>query len=213
MVIKKKIKRGARKKFFEVKIPLTATKIHLYGYSPEDLEGCVIKLDLTKSLRGKSLELRAKVKLKGEKLTGDLTSLQLMPSYIKRVMRRGTDYVEDSFEVTCKDAKLQIKPFMITRKKVSRAIRKTIRETARKYLTTYIRIRNSEELFSEIMTNKLQRALSLKIKKIYPLALCEIRFIKVKEKIEKPLKKANKENNKEKEEKSSDKTSQKEDKK
>ena len=65
---KAKRKKGARKKFFEVIIPLVNTKIHLYGYSPEDLEGNTVKLDLTKSLRGKNLELKAKVKLSGDKL-------------------------------------------------------------------------------------------------------------------------------------------------
>ena len=33
--------------------------------------------------------------------------------------------------------------------------------------------------FNEIITNKIQKELSLKIKKIYPLALCEIRRFEV----------------------------------
>ena len=178
----KQVKRrpkGARKKFFEVSMPLISTKVHLYGYSPEDLEGNIVKIDLTRSLRGKNMELKARVNLKGGKLEGEPLSLQIMPSYIKKIMRRGTDYVEDSFEVQCKDATILIKPFMITRRRVSRVIIKTIRETARKHLTSKITIRNTEELISEIMTNKLQKELSLKIKKIYPLSLCEIRVFKV----------------------------------
>jgi ribosomal protein S3AE len=182
---KKKVKKGAKKKFFEVEIPLTATKVHLYNYSPEDIDGSVVKLDLTKILRGKSLELRSKVKLEDKKLTGELLSLRLVPSYVKRVMRRGTDYVEDSFDATCKDAKLKIKPFMITRKRVSRAIRNAIRIAAKKHIIAKVKSRDTKEIFSEIMTNKFQKELSLKIKKIYPLALCEIRTLVVLEKIEK----------------------------
>ena len=199
----KKRPKGARKKFFEIEIPLIATKMHLYGYSPESLEGNVVKLDLTKSLRGKNLELKAKIKLKGEKLNGELMSLRLLPSYIKRAMRRGTDYVESSFEVTCKDAKLRIKPFMITRKRVSRVVRKAIRNLAKKHLEDKIKSINTEELFSEIMTNKLQKELSLKIKKIYPLALCEIRILEVisrLEKTEKPAKEKTEKETKKKEE-------------
>jgi len=188
----KKRPKGARKKFFEIEIPLTATKMHLYGYSPESLEGNVIKLDLTKSLRGKNLELKAKIKLEGDKLKGELISLQLLPSYIKRAMRRGTDYVESSFEVTCKDAKLRIKPFMITRKRVSRAVKKAIRNLSKKHLETKIKSRNTEELFSEVMANRLQKELSLKIKKIYPLALCEIRVLKVVSRLEKTEKETKK---------------------
>jgi len=180
-MVKTKVRRkkGARKKFFEVKVPITATKIHLYGYSPEELEGSVIKLDLTRSLRGKNVELKAKIILQNDELTSELFSLKLMSPYIKRAIRRGTDYVEDSFEINCKDAKLRIKPFMITRKRVSRAIKKAIRETAKKHLESKIKLRTKEELFSEIITNKLQKELSLKVKKIYPLSLCEIRVLKV----------------------------------
>ena len=172
-------KKGQRKKFFEVSVPLTATKVHLYGYSPEELQGSIIKLDLTKILRGKHAELKASIVLENGELIGIIKSFQILPSYIKRVMRRGTDYVEDSFETECKDALIIIKPFMITRKRVSRAVRKAIRETARKHLVSKARIRTARELFLEIITNKLQKELSLKIKKIYPLALCEIRILRV----------------------------------
>ena len=176
---KPKRKKGLRKKFFEAEIPLTTTKVHLYGYSPEELEGNVVKLDLTKNLRGKNLELKTRIKLKDNKLIGELLSLQLMPFYIKRVMRRGTDYVEDSFKIDCKDAELIVKPLMITRRRVSRTIRREIRNKARKHLESKIKILTVKELFSEIMANKFQKELSLKIKKIYPLSLCEIRIIKV----------------------------------
>jgi len=64
---------------------------------------------------------------------------------------------------------------MITRNKVSRAVRQSLRLTARQHLEVHLTTRTSKELFSEVMTNKLQKELSLKLKKIYPLALCEIR--------------------------------------
>ena len=176
-----KRKKGQRKKFFEVTIPLTATKVFLYAYSPEDLIGKTVKLDMTKSLRGKNAELKASIIIENNELFGVLKSFQILPAYIKRVMRRGIDYVEDSFDAECKDALLRIKPFMITRKRVSRAVRNAIRNTARKHLTSKAKIRTAKELFSEIVTNKLQKELSLKIKKIYPLALCEIRMFQVKE--------------------------------
>lgn len=190
-------KRGARKKFFEADIPLTATKVHLYGYSPEELEGNIVKLDLSKNLRGKNLELRTKIILKNEKLTGELLSLKLMPIYIRKIMRRGTDYVEDSFLIECKDAKLRVKPFMITRKRVSRAVQRAIRNNARKHLESKIKARTYEEIFSEIMAGKLQKDLSLKIKKTYPLALCEIRIIEILGPVEKKKPETKKDDKKE----------------
>ena len=178
-MVNKKSKKNIKRDFFEVNAPLTATKIHLYAGAPEDLNGRVVKLDLTKSLRGKSLELKMKVRLEGEKLEAEPISAGLVSSYIRKMMRRGTDYVEDSFEAKCRDVKVRVKPFFITRKRVSRAVRNVLRENAKKFLEGYLKTRTAREIFSEIMANKLQKQLALKLKKIYPLALCEIRMFEV----------------------------------
>ena len=177
--IKQKAKKSIKKNFFEVKAPLTSTKIYLYSPSKEDLEGKTIKLDLTKTLRGKSLELKLRIKQSEEKLNASPESIQLTGSYVRRVMRKGTDYAEDSFRTECRDSLVEIKPFMITRRRVSRAILKALRENAKKHLATHIKTRDAEEIFSEIISNKLQKQLALRLKKIYPLALCEIRMFKV----------------------------------
>lgn len=165
-----------KKSFFEVDSSLTSAKIQLYAASPQELNGKIVKIDLTRSLRGKSLELKLKVKAEGDKLNGEPVSLELAGSYIRRAFRKGADYVEDSFVAECKDNKVVIKPFMLTRNKVSREVRKAIRNTAKEYLLSYLKTRSSREIFTDIMTNKIQKELSLKLKKIYPLALCEIRM-------------------------------------
>jgi ribosomal protein S3AE len=119
------------------------------------------------------------VELKDDKLTTIPRKIQLMPYYLKRMVRKGTNYVEDSFSAECKDAQLRIKPFLVTRRKVTRAVRKALREKAREELKDYIKDKDSEEVFDDILKNRLQRPLSLKLKKIYPLSLCEIKILKV----------------------------------
>lgn len=168
-----------KKKFFEVRAPLTSAKVMLYGVSAEQFIDNIVKIDLTKNLKGKSLELRAKVKQDASGLYGEPISLELISSYIRRMMRKGSDYVEDSFILRCKDATLRIKPFLLTRKKVSRSIRNELRIATRKNLEGFMTIRTTEEIFSEIMTNKIQKELFLKLKKIYPLSLCEIRVAEI----------------------------------
>jgi ribosomal protein S3AE len=174
-----KAKKGAKKAFFEVRAPMTSSKIHLYATSMEELEGKIVKLDLTRSLKGKNFELNLKVKKTPEGLEGEPVSLELVGSYIRRMMRTGIDYVEESFVVELKDGKARIKPFMITRNKVSRSIRSELRNTSKKFLQEYFRARTLKEGFSEIMTNKVQKELFVKLKKVYPLALCEIRIFEL----------------------------------
>jgi ribosomal protein S3AE len=172
-------KKNTKKSFYEVSAPLTATKISLYAASPEELEGKTVKIDLTKSLKGKSLELKMRVKKDKDSLFCDPESIELAGSYVRRMMRRGTDYCEDSFETECRDCFARIKPLMITRRRVSRAVLKSLRNEAKETISTYAKARTARELFSEIMANKLQKQLALRLKKIYPLALCEIRVFEI----------------------------------
>ncbi len=174
-----KAKKLQKKIFFEVSSSLTASKISLYAASAEELNGRIIKLDLTRSLRGKGLELRLRVKAENGVLSCEPVSLELAGSYIRRAFRKGADYVEDSFVADCKDVKAIVKSFMLTRNKVSRAVRRELRNTSREFLVGHLKMRTSKEIFNEIMTNKIQKELSLKLKKIYPLAFCEIRIFEV----------------------------------
>lgn len=179
MKTKVKNKKGAKKSFYEINAPMVSQKIHLYAPSEESLDGKTIKLDLTKNLRGKSLELRLRIKYADGKLSAEADNITLAGSYIRRVIRKGTDYCEDSFVTECRDYKVRIKPFLITRKRVSRAVLNALRVETKDFLQTYLKTRNAQEIVSDVMTNKLQKQLALKLKKIYPLALCEIRVFDV----------------------------------
>lgn len=168
-----------KKRFFDVEIPLIKKTTQLQAYEIKDLEGRYIKYDLTRILRGKSMTLIGQVKVKDDEASATPTKLSLMPSYLKRMVRKGTRYVEDSFSTPCKNAQVRIKPFLITRRRVSRAIRKALRDKAREELIEYVKDKKFEDIFQDILSNKLQKPLSLKLKKIYPLSLCEIRIFKV----------------------------------
>jgi ribosomal protein S3AE len=137
------------------------------------------KLDLSKNLKGKNLELKLRIIKEGEKLSCKAEKIELINSYVKKAIRSGADYVEDSFIIECRDSKARIKPLLVTRKRVSRSTLKILRETARKNLEGYLKTRNMEEIFTEIISNKLQKQLAQKLKKIYPLALCEIRMFEI----------------------------------
>ena len=173
-----------RRKFIDVEIPFTNSKISLIANSIEELENQTIKLDLTRQLRGKSLEATYKIKIKDEKPVPYPVKLKLLPYFIRRMIRKRISYVEDSFETPSQESMIRIKPFIITRKKVSRVVRKTIRNQARNWLEDYIAGKKDSEIFTEILANKMQKPLSLRLKKTYPLSLCEIRIIEIKRPLE-----------------------------
>ena len=169
-----------RKKFIKVEIPLAKTEIELIGSTPEEVENRTIKLDLTRQLRGKGVEVTVKVQIENNKLIAHPVKIKLMPYFIRRMIRKRISYVEDSFETPSQESILKIKPFIITRKKVSKAVRRTIRNQTRNWIEDYIKERKDQEIFHEILANRLQKPLSLRLKKTYPLSLCEIRIIEIK---------------------------------
>lgn len=168
-----------KKRFFDVEIPSINSETQLLAYELEDLDGRIIKYDLTRILKGKGMMVQLKVKVENGKATTILREARLMPYFLRRMVRKGTNYVEDSFSAECKDAKLRIKPFLVTRRKVSRAVRKALRNEAKKELIDHVKNKTSDDLFDELIRNQIQKELSLKLKKIYPLSLCEIRVLKV----------------------------------
>ena len=180
-----------KKRFYNIEIPLIGRTTQLQAYEPKDLNNRHIKYDLTRMLKGKSILMTAKIIASNDTVKVLAKEIKLMPYYLKRLARKGTSYVEDSFSTDCENAKIKIKPFLITRKKVSRRVRKALREKARQELINYVKTKKSEDLFDEVLKNQLQKPLSLKLKKIYPLSVCEIRVLKVEEffeKTEKPKK-------------------------
>ena len=173
-----------RKKFFEVDIPLIRKQTQLYAFDIKELEGRDIKYDLTRILKGKNILLRLKVSVEKDNAIAVPMEINLLSSLLQRVVRKGTDYVEDSFSAECKDARLRIKPLLVTRARVSRQIKKALREKAKEELMKAIKSEDSEKVFEDVLRGKIQKELSLKLKKIYPLSFCEIRILKVEKFLE-----------------------------
>ncbi len=173
-----------KKRFFNVEIPLIKKETQVIAYDLKEIEGKYIKYDLTRLLRGKNIIVSLKIIIEGDKATTVPMEISLLSQYIRRMIRKGTNYVEDSFSAVTKDSQIRIKPFLITRRKVSRAIRKALRNEAKKELIEYAKTKTTETIFEDVLKNKTQKDLSLKLKKIYPLALCEIRTLKVEKEVE-----------------------------
>ena len=183
-----------KQKFFDVDMPILSKETQLYGYAIEDFHGKTIKYDLTRFLRGKNMILKLKVQVKDGKADSYPIELKLLSPYLRRMVRKGTNYVEDSFSIETKNARVRIKPFLITRKKVSRVVRKALREKAKKELTKNLEGKTTQTIFEDLLQNKIQKSLSSVLKKIYPLSLCEIRIFNIEKEF--PEKKEEKKENK-----------------
>ena len=168
-----------KKKFIKIEVPMLNEEIMALG-TPETLAGKTIKLDLSRKLRGRNLEVVFVLKNIEGKVIGFPKRLELMKQYIIRMMRKRVNYVEDSFEAQCKDIPCTIKPFLITRKKVSRSIRHSLRKIAKEFLTEYTKDKPFLEICERTLYAEIQKEMLSKLKKIYPLSFCEIRVLETK---------------------------------
>ena len=168
-----------KKRFFDVEIPIIKKETQMQAFEVSELEGRIISYDLTRYLKGKSAILQMTVKTKGDEISLSPRQIKVLPYFLKRMVRKGTNYVEDSFSTECKDAVLQIKPFLVTWRKVSREIRKGLRKKAIVDLINYAKDKKVSDIFEDVIRGDIQKYLSSNLKKVYPLSLCEIRILKV----------------------------------
>jgi len=173
-------KMALKKKFIDIEIPILETSIEVLG-TPENLNKKTIKLDLSRKLRGKGLEIVFKIYNKDSKLTAFPKQMILMKSYIRRMIRKRISYVEDSIQTHCEEGKIIIKPFLITRKRVSRAVRGNLRRTAHEFLLDFVKEKPYLEIIESILLGELQKTMLPKLKKIYPLSFCDIRVFETPE--------------------------------
>lgn len=178
-------KKPIKKKFFNVEIPLIDTEYEVYAYTIDEINKRSIKIDMTRRLKGKALDLVFEINVDENKAIANPKRLRLMPFFIRHMLRKKISYVEDSINSETKESRIIIKPFLITRKPVSRAVRNTLRNSARNWIEDYTKTKTDLELFEETLSGKLQKTLSIKLKKIYPLSLCEVRTIDVKKSLKK----------------------------
>lgn len=178
-----------RKKYIDVKIPMLGSETRVLG-TAEELDGKTIKLDLTRRLRGKGLTITFRLFNQEGKLVAIPKKMELVKSYTRRMMRKRIDYVEDSFTAKCSDIRATVKPFLITRKRVSRAVRKNLRNTTREFLLEYLKEKSYDDICNELLDGTIQREMLPKLKKVYPLSFCDIRVFETKELEKIDLKKA-----------------------
>jgi ribosomal protein S3AE len=164
-------------KFIKLAVPMINEEVFVIERPLEQFNNTTLKLDMTRKLRGKGCEIVFQLNTKEDKINIIPKRIHIFGFFIRRLIRAGTDYVEDSFDVKCKDATLKIKPFLITRKKVHNAVRTALRNEAKKEIIEAVKDKTYEEVFVELLQDNFQKVLSKKLKKIYPLSFCDIRDI------------------------------------
>jgi ribosomal protein S3AE len=170
----------AKFRFFEIEIPEINQITRLGGKSETALVGKISKFPLADAVRGKSGEIKYVIEKRKDgkdALVGKIKGVRLFLSYISRFARRGVTNINESCKIVVDSGKsnVQIKTIIMARKKVGGAVKRHIRNEGYAFLQKTLQDARPEEVFSMILRNELQQKLGQRLKKIYPLAYCEIR--------------------------------------
>jgi small subunit ribosomal protein S3Ae len=104
------------------------------------------------------------------------TGYDLLRSHVRRLVRKGSSKMDDSFIVEAKDGlKFRIKPFVVSRHKLNDSSISSIRKKTSEFFKNRIREADSEDVFGAIVRGKLQRELRSNLMKICPIGACEIK--------------------------------------
>lgn len=146
------------------------------------LNGRVMRINLyvlTNDSRKQNAELSFKIiDSDGKVANTELIGYKILNAYIKRVIRKGKEKVDDSFVCESKDnIKIAVKPFFITKNKTNNSIVTKLRMSIRQMVSEYSKTIEFEKLVREATSNNLQKNLRQELKKIYPLNLLELREI------------------------------------
>lgn len=121
------------------------------------------------------------VSVSGSNLETKVIGYELTTSFMKRMVRKNCDRMDDYFVVVTKDGvKLVIKTFMLTTHKTHRSVQIQLRAMLQKGIREEVAKSEFELFISNVASSKIQYGLKKKLSKIYPLKECAIRILRVK---------------------------------
>ncbi|MFP4424769.1 MAG: hypothetical protein ACLFP2_06105, partial [Candidatus Woesearchaeota archaeon] len=111
----------------------------------------------------------------GQAITA-LTGYRIVPTTIKRMVRRGKDRLDQTLKLKTKDKCIvEIKTILLTRGTTTGSVKVSLHHQVREVLKKDIGKLDYDELVKQITQSKLQKGVFSKLKKIHPVAIFEIR--------------------------------------
>jgi len=186
MAYNKKYADWSRKVWIEIYAPDKVFNSILLGetiVNRDEVEkalGRTVELNLafiTGNFKYQNYKVRFKVnRLSGGKLYSELVEISLYDAYIRRIVRKGTSRIDDSFVVRTKDGiDVRVKPLVITRYKANRRQRSSIRKTYKEFLVNKIQTLEFYDLVEKVINYEIQEEVRPVLNKIFPVDRVEIR--------------------------------------
>ena len=178
-------KAAKKKKWFEVVAP-KAFQEQIIGESTafelRDLIGkklTVNLMSLTNDPKKQGISITFKItSQKGDKAATEVIGYKILPSSIKRIVRRNKDRLDLTMKCKTKDkATVLLKPIVLTRNLAKGSVKTALMNKIKEKIEKEVAEFKYEDLVKQIIMRKFQKGVMDDLKKIYPLAFCDIRML------------------------------------
>ncbi len=182
-----------KKQWFNIVAPPTFSSAVIgetLVYEPASMIGKTLRhslMNLTNDMKKQHINIHFKVTdVENGQGKTRIIGYEVIPSSVKRFVRRNSEKLDMSFVVeTADNMTLRIKPLVVTKSDVKGSIASRLRKTIHAHLARIIKKMKFDELMNELISHKIQSEMRAMLNKIYPLKVCEIRYVGI-EQTEKP---------------------------
>lgn len=138
-------------------------------------------MNITNEVKHQNMNVRFRInKVEDNKAFTELISYEMLPSSIKRLLRRDVDRIDESFICETKDnALVKVKPILITKVSTKGSKLKMLRKLLISTIANEIKRESLNEFIHSVLSRKLQNTVKANLQKIYPLRVCEIRYFQL----------------------------------
>lgn len=150
-------------------------------YEPQQMLGKTLShslMNLINDTKRQNINIHFKVvEVEGNNAKTSIVGYEIVPSSVKRFVRRASEKMDLSFNCeTADNVFLRVKPLVIARSDVKGSIAAKMRNYIVAHLIRAIKKMNYEEFMAELISHKLQSEMRGTLNKIYPVKVCEIRY-------------------------------------
>ena len=136
-------------------------------------------MNLTNDQKKHNINIHFKVvEIDGSSAKTSITGYQIANSSVKRFVRRNSEKIDMAFNCeTADNVFLRVKPLIVTRGDIKGSVAAKLRNSLADLVAKIVKKMTYDEVISNLIIHKLQDEIRSNLNKIYPLKICEIRYL------------------------------------
>ena len=185
----KKILKVKHKKWYQIIAPKLLRETVLGETLVNDqneLIGKTLKvnlMNLINDMKKQNINIKFKIKeVKENKALTEIVGFEIISASLKRLIRKGKKRVDISFICHTSDNKrIRVKPILLIKITTKGSTETSLRKETVSFLTQTLKKSSYEDILNGLVSHKLQSFLKSHLRKIYPLGVCEIRYLAIED--------------------------------